>query len=136
MGHRYPPSLVTDFLDKNPNGTFTEFEAQAHSGMVPSNFNYIRKKYRIQKGMKPLRDAPPQKESKAKDDKVKRSYVRRKSALKVYSRVWSRSTVNMPKDTREAIHDLIVELNRSGRTYWEVIEILDPPELEIREVTK
>ena len=133
MAQKYRREIVTNYLDKHPAATFTDFEADVHSGMTSSNFNLIRKKYRAEKGLFPLRTAANLKNPKCEE---KRSYFRRKSFLKVYSRIWARSTVDMPKDTREAITDLVTELNRSGRTNWQIIELTIPPEIEIRELTK
>jgi len=130
MGCIYPKNVVSDFLDKNPDGTYHEFVAATKSKMVASNFNYIRRKYRLEKGNKP--GIPPKKQDSTK----KRPYIRKNSHLKVYSRIWFRSTEGMSPDTKEAIKDLVLELNRSGRTFWEIIELVNPPEIEIREITK
>lgn len=131
MGIKYRREMITNYLDKHPAATFTDFEADVHSGMTPSNYNLIRKKYRAEKGLPPLRSV-----YNSKGTTEKRSYSRRKSFLKVYSRIWSRPTDTMSKETREAITDLVTELNRSGRTNWQIIELITPPEIEIREITK
>jgi hypothetical protein len=130
MGYKYPRSIVTNFVDKNPNGTYRDFIAATGSKMVASNFTYIRRKYRLEKGKKP--GIP----SKKQNPTGKRPYVRRNSLLKVYSRIWFRSTEKMSAETKETIKDLVLELNRSGRTSWEVIELVIPPEIEIREITR
>jgi hypothetical protein len=130
MGYKYPRSIVTNFVDKNPNGTYRDFIAATGSKMVASNFTYIRRKYRLEKAGKAR--IPSRKQGGVE----KRSYVRKKSFLKVYSRIWSRPTEKMSTETKEAIKDLVQELNRSGRTSWEVIELVIPPEIEIREITR
>jgi hypothetical protein len=129
MGCIYPSNVVRDFIDKNPNGTYKQFVAATGSKMVASNFTYIRRRYRLEKANKGT-------SSKKQNPTGKRPYVRRNSFLKVYSRIWSRSTEKMSAETKEAIKDLVLELNRSGRTFWEIIELVNPPEIEIREITK
>jgi hypothetical protein len=130
MGVRYPRSVVTNFIDKNPAGTYKQFVAATGSKMVASNFTYIRRRYRLEKFNRSNISL------KKHDPTIKRPYVRRNSFLKVYSRIWAHTTEKMSTETRDTIKDLVLELNRSGRTAWEVIELVNPPEIEIREITK
>lgn len=131
MGNKYPKNLVPDFLDKNPEGTYRQFKEETGSQMVSSNFSWLRKAYFKRKNKKETKVTPT-----SKVTVEKRSYVRKKSLMKVYERIASYSTENMSKETKDFFKEFINDLNRSGRTNWELIELLNPPEIEIREVTK
>jgi hypothetical protein len=102
--------------------------------MGHSNFNYLRRNYiRSKTGTLPVQANIPI-PGNAKD---KRHYsIRRKSPLKVYSRLWFHSMEGVPKETKDIIANLVQELNHSGVTNWELIELADPKQLEIREHTK
>lgn len=129
MAFKYPPELARNYLDKHPDASYKDFIKDTGSKMGSRNFSYIKKKY-------PLEKARKNGSNNKQKDLEKRSYIRKKSFLKVYSRIWSRSTEKMSEETKEALKDLVFELNRSGRTFWEIIELVNPPEIEIREITK
>jgi hypothetical protein len=132
MGHRYDPRLVRDFIDKYPDGTYTEFALKTGSKMVPSNFTYIRRKYRDEKaGLVPKKVNTNPEHNKNE----KRSYTRR-TPLKIYSQVYFTSVEKLLQDPKAVLVDLVSTLNRTGRTNWEVIELTAPHNIEIREVTK
>ena len=128
MSHKYPPNQVRDFLDKNPKGTYTDFVLKTGSKMVPSNFSYIRRKYREEKS-----GTLPSKKTEAIE---KRAYTRRKSPVKVYSRLWFISVEKLLQDPKAALLDLVNELCRSGRINCEMIELTTPHDIEVREITK
>lgn len=128
MGNRYDPKLVRDFLDKNPDGTYNEFALKTGCKMVPSNFNYLRKRYFAEKSGKTPAKA-------AADNSGKRSYTRR-NPLNIYSQVYITPVESLLKDPKAVLADLISTLNKSGRTHWELVEMANPNNLEIRELTK
>lgn len=125
---KYDPKLVRDFLDKNPEGTYNEFAIKTGCKMVPSNFNYLRKRYFAEKsGKLPAKEAPGK--------PGKRPYSRR-NPLSIYSQVYITPVESLLKDPKAVLADLISVLNKSGRTNWELVEMANPNNLEIRELTK
>jgi hypothetical protein len=137
MAHKYDPSVVRGYVDKFPEGTYTDFEAKHKTGMVPSNFTYIRRKYLDEKAGKV--QAPAKKTPATTSKKVvkeKRSYTYRKSFMQVYSRIWFTSVEKLLQDPKAALADLVLELNRSGRMNCELVELASPNDIEIREKTK
>ena len=141
MGNRYPPNLVRDFLEANPKGTYTDFVLKTGCKMVRSNYNYIRRKYRVKKATAPVIPAANQKSPAAPVKKAavapkKRSYVRRNSPVKIYSRLWVTSVEALLQDPKKALSDLISQMNLVGRSNLEIIELTNPHNIEVREATR
>ena len=149
---KYSHEEVKQYLDKNPDGFFSDFVKKTGSKMVPSNFSMIKTRYFKELAEKPTAPStpaavPPVSQSTSKTPAAqapsdatpqeKRTYAqRRKSPHVVYSRLWFHSLVGMPKEAKDIVTNLVEQLNYSGVANLEVVELANPSQLEVREYTK
>lgn len=119
MAIKHDGQAIKAFIRKNPEITATEFLKKGKWPNIPKSvFRYYRDQVRNETDSIPVR----------------RSY--RRSPQKIYTTLWSESVKSLGKEGTKAVKQLVEELNRDKVINWEVVELIDPAVLEIREITK
>jgi hypothetical protein len=108
--HKIDYTHIDPFIRQNPTAKYKAFKAK-HPGIAISDFTYSVRRRKILGAASEKSDKP-----------------------RLYMRMWTKEN-NDPK-VASAIRDLIAALNKSGRAHLEMVELANPPLIEVREVTK
>ena len=120
----YDRKKIRAIISKDPEMSHRTFVSKSRIKISQSGFRYHRNAV-----LKAL-------ESEEEDTPLPRKRPYRRAQQRIYTSLWRRSTSELSEEAVVIIKDLVDELNRSGAVSWQLLEIADPPMLELREHTK
>jgi hypothetical protein len=114
-------TIIDNLFKETPELTFMKFKAM-HPNFTISDAMFYNRRRLIVTGQK-----------YSKPGTEKRSYTRSNNAL--YMTVWSKPVESLGT-AQDVLNDLIQTINNSQKLHWELIELKNPPCLEIRQKTR
>jgi hypothetical protein len=102
---------LVKYIEKNPAATYSEFTATVGEKITISDAGYYGYRRKIHGT-----DIPA-----------------RVSKVALYMTVWSHAAESLSKETIDVLNSLVETLNQTKKAKWEIIQLVQPSMIEIRE---
>lgn len=114
--NKYNHEEIFAYLDNHPEARFTQFSKDTKIKMSGRNFNIILNKW------------------KERNTNISISAKSKRRKSKVYYCLWSKNSKGISKEAKNLLKEFVQTLNDIGKLKAEVVDMVDPLEIEVREV--